>query len=88
MDRKESWILPNHPTSLVPILHGHLHVALPRHIEVVVLVDRYAGAVGLAGYCITSTLIAIIPMIIDRGEVHIFFNGSTWGGRASLERAP
>ena len=48
--------------------------------RMVVVVDRLTGALGLALFVVLSTLIAIVPMLIDQGQVHLSFNGSTWGG--------
>ena len=51
--------------------------------KLIAVVDRFGGIAGLAGFCFASTLVAMLPMLIDRGEVHLFFNGSTWNGGPS-----
>ena len=53
-------------------------LAYPFIAKVVRAVERRSGALGLAGFCLLLTYVAIIPMLVDRGEVMLQFNGSTW----------
>ena len=55
-------------------------LAYPMIAKFVRLVERLVGITGLVTFCIISTAIAIIPMLIDRGEVLLYFNGSSYRG--------
>ena len=52
-------------------------ILYPAIAKMISLIDRKAGMVGLILFVIMSTIIAISPMLVDRGEVFLVINGSS-----------
>ena len=46
--------------------------------KAVQIIDRYGGVFGLSLATLLWSAIAVIPMVVDAGEVHLFFKGAMW----------